>query len=68
MASKRHIRRRACEGKRHFLTYAEALDACDRYTSIAGLVPYACPVGDHYHLATDRSAIRADMQANGRRK
>lgn len=68
MASKRHIRRAGCEGKRRYNTEAQADSARFYHLQMLGtncrLNVYLCRFCDHYHLGhqkmgkTDRHNYR----------
>lgn len=49
MSSKRHLRRRSCEGKIAFQTEAAAW-ARVRRDQLRGLHPYRCAFAGHWHL------------------
>lgn len=60
MASKRALRRRACDGKQRYADRAAAVTACTIQTrrSRKYLHPYRCPHCSDYHIGHYRSGLR----------
>lgn len=52
MASKRRLRRKACEGKHQYATLADAIQAARRRSAISGqwIIGYRCQWGHHFHI------------------
>jgi hypothetical protein len=52
LASKRRIRRKACEGKIHYTSLEAAKEACIRMNNSKkeSCHPYKCQFGPHYHV------------------
>lgn len=61
MASKRHIRRRQCEGKRRFESYESALRFC-----FDGMRPYYCVFCRGYHVGHVAGAKQEIVKASWR--
>ena len=60
MASKRHQRRRACEGKVSYETIEDATDAARKYRHDFGqrLTPYRCKWCGNYHVGHPPRHVR----------
>ncbi len=63
MASKRHVRRKACEAKRWYATESEARQAAARMRAKKAetLEAYRCPLGgtNHWHVGHPRMTAEA---------
>lgn len=57
MSSKRHVRKRACEGKQRHATQAGAIAQATSLSKVqyVRVYPYKCPFCGYYHVGRDGS-------------
>lgn len=66
MASKRHQRRRSCEGKHHYRTQAEAVAAIiGMHKQTDGMHSYKCQFGNHWHIGHRKKQTWDAMRDRG---
>lgn len=67
MSSKRRVRRKACEGKVRYETFAQARSAAFLRSRDTGewIVPYRCRFGKHYHIGHQTVRARQALSALG---
>jgi len=65
MSSKRHIRRKSCEGKRQFSDHASAFAAASSYwhTFNQPMNAYRCRFCNHFHIGHPSREVRQAMRA-----
>lgn len=65
MASKRHIHRKSCEGKRAFKTQEEAVREAGKASRFYSnyLTAYHCKFGNHFHIGHPPKEVRRALRA-----
>lgn len=63
MASKRHLRRKSCEGKIQFPDKETAMKACFSYKRKFGqfMTAYPCKFGNHWHMGHPTKQVRTAL-------
>jgi len=67
MSSKRHQRRKACDGKEQHSNQAGAVRHLIslKHKGDYGLITYKCPFGNHWHVGHPPRKVRQALSAKG---
>lgn len=67
MSSKRHLRKKSCEGKQRHASQCEAVAHVIHLTKHGerGLHAYRCPFGDHWHVGHMSKRAKQARRAQG---